>query len=166
MHLNPTLTSPNPPSAKRAKAPRTALRNTLLDNPNVPFELMARRHSEEERTAENGGRVTDPQSGTRDLVLDRLGPSWKRTIRTLSPGDISSPTRVQLLNGDEAYHIVKLERRVPAHRASLERDYERIRQLALREKRSRKMQEWTQQLRNEIYVDIRISKSELTAMRR
>jgi peptidyl-prolyl cis-trans isomerase SurA len=164
--LNHILIKPNAPSGERAKAYLSAVRDTLLNNPDVPFELMARRHSEEERTAENGGRVTDPQSGTRDLVLDRLGPSWKRTIRTLSPGDISPPTRVQLLNGDEAYHIVKLERRVPAHRASLERDYERIRQLALREKRSRKMREWTQQLRDEIYVDIRISKSELTAMRR
>jgi peptidyl-prolyl cis-trans isomerase SurA len=55
---------------------------------------------------------------------------------------------------------------VPAHRASLEQDYERIRQLALQDKRRRQMQEWTDQLRDEIYVDIRISKSELTAMRR
>ncbi|PSR05000.1 MAG: peptidylprolyl isomerase, partial [Bacteroidetes bacterium SW_8_64_56] len=80
-------------------------------------------------------------------------------------GDISTPTKVQLLNGDEAYHIVRLERRVPAHRASLEQDYERIRQFALREKRNRKMDEWTNQLQEEIYVDVRISTSELTAMR-
>ena len=106
-----------------------------------------------------------PQSGTRDLVLDRLGPSWKRTIEKLEPGDISQPTKVQLLNGDEAYHIVQLERRVPAHRANLKQDYERIRQFALREKRNRKMDGWSSQLKEEIYVDIRISKSELTAMR-
>ena len=73
---------------------------------------------------------------------------------------------MQLLNGDEAYHIVRLDRRVPAHRASLETDYERIRQLALQNKRSRKMREWTDQLEEKIYVDIRITESELTAMRR
>jgi peptidyl-prolyl cis-trans isomerase SurA len=73
---------------------------------------------------------------------------------------------VQLLNGDRAYHIVKLGRRMPAHQVSLDTDYERIRQLALREKRNRMLQEWTQELREEIYVDIRISKSELTALRR
>ena len=164
--LNHILIKPDSPSGKQAKEFLSAVRDTLLNYEDVPFELMARRHSEEERTAENGGRVTDPQSGTRDLVLDALGPSWRRTIEKLQPDEISKPSKVQLLNGDQAYHIVKLERRVPAHRASLDQDYERIRQLALRDKRSRKMREWTDQLRQEIYVDIRISKAELTAMRR
>ena len=164
--LNHILIKPDAPSGNRAKKFLSAVRDTLINNPDVPFELMARRHSEDERTAENGGRVTDPQSGTRDLVLSRLGPSWKQTIGKLQPGDISKPAKVQLLSGDEAYHIVKLERRVPAHRVNIEQDYERIRQFALRDKRSRKMQEWTDQLRDEIYVDVRISKAELTALRR
>ncbi|MEF8864855.1 MAG: peptidylprolyl isomerase [Salinibacter sp.] len=164
--LHHVLIKPDAPSGERAKEYLSAVRDTLLNDDDVPFERMARRHSEEDRTAQNGGRVTDPESNTRDLVLDALGPSWTRTIRNLEPGEISRPTRVQLLNGDEAYHIVRLERRVPAHRASLETDYERIRQLALQDKRSRKMREWTDQLREEIYVDVRITESELTAVRR
>ena len=155
-----------PPNEQKAIDYLSAVRDTLVNNEDVPFELMARRHSEDERTAENGGRVTDPQSSTRDLVLDALGPSWTRTIDDLKPGEISTPTKVQLLSGDQAYHIVLLERRVPAHRVSLETDYERIRRFALQDKRNRKMQEWLDQLRKEIYVDIRISKSELTAMQR
>lgn len=142
-----------------------AVRDTLVSNEDVPFELMARRHSEEDRSAQNGGRVTDPQSGTRDLVLEALGPSWQRTIQQLDPGEISEPTQVELLDGDRAYHIVRLERRTPAHRANLETDYERIRQLALQEKRNRKMNEWLDQLREEVYVDVRISETDLTAMR-
>ncbi|WP_103026828.1 peptidylprolyl isomerase [Salinibacter altiplanensis] len=164
--LHHVLIKPDAPSGERAKEYLSAVRDTLLSDSDIPFERMARRHSEEDRTAQNGGRVTDPESDTRDLVLDALGPSWTQTIRSLKPGDISEPSRVELLNGDEAYHIVRLERRVPAHRASLETDYDRIRQLALRDKRSRKMQEWTDQLRESIYVDIRITESELTAMRR
>ena len=164
--LNHILIKPDAPSGERAKEYLSAVRDTLINNPDVPFELMARRHSEDERTAENGGRVTDPQSGTRDLVLSALGPSWKQTLQNLNPGDISQPAKVQLLNGEEAYHIVLLQRRVPAHRVNLDQDYERIRQFALRDKRSRKMREWSNTLRDKIYVDIRISKEELTAMRR
>jgi len=163
--LHHILIKPDSPSGERAKKYLRAVRDTLLNDSDASFELMARRHSEDERTAENGGRVTDPQSGTRDLVLSRLGPSWKQTLRTLEPGDISKPSKVQLLNEDQAYHIVLLERRVPAHRMSLDKDYERIRQLALRDKRRRQMREWTDQLRDKIYVDVRISKAELTAMR-
>jgi peptidyl-prolyl cis-trans isomerase SurA len=155
-----------PTSEERTKEYLNAVRDTLLNEDDVSFEEMARRHSEDDRTAENGGRVTDPDRGTRDLVLKNLGPSWTRTIQNLEPGEISRPVKVQLLSGDEAFHIVRLERRVPAHRVNLDQDYNRIRQLALRDKRNRKMQEWFDQLRNEIYVDVRISKSELAAMQR
>ncbi len=142
-----------------------AVRDTLLNQEDVTFELMARRHSEEDRSARNGGRVTDPESGTRDLVLEALGPSWRQTIQNLEEGEISPPTEVELLNGDQAYHIVRLDRHTPAHRANLETDYGRIRQLALQDKRNRKMQQWLNQLREEVYVDIRISETDLTAMR-
>ena len=142
-----------------------AVRDTLTTYEEVPFELMAKRHSEEEESANNGGRVTDPRSGSRDLVLQALGPSWRRTIRSLEVGEISEPTEVQLLNGERAYHIVKLQKRTPAHRVNLEQDYERIRQYALQDKRQREMNDWLTGLREEIYVDVRISKDDLTAMR-
>lgn len=142
----------------------SAVRDTL-QNQDVPFELMARRHSEEERSAKNGGRVLDPQSGVRDLVLQRLGPSWRRTVNSIEEGDVSQPTEVQLLDGENAFHIVLLQRRLPAHRVNLDQDYERIRQLALQDKRQRIFQEWITDLREDVYVDVRIEKSDLTAMR-
>lgn len=136
-----------------------------IRNHDAAFEVMARRHSEEDRSAENGGRVTDPQSGTRDLVLDALNPSWRRTIEDLEDGEISKPTEVKLLNGDQAYHIVRLDRRTPAHRVNLEMDYQRIRQLALQDKRNKKMREWIDELRDEVYVDIRVTKDDLSSLR-
>jgi peptidyl-prolyl cis-trans isomerase SurA len=150
--------------AERAKSYLQTVRDSIV-NHDQPFELMARRHSEEERSAENGGRVTDPQSGARDLVLDALNPSWRRTIRNLEIGEISQPTEVQLLNGDQAFHIVRLGDRTPAHRANLEEDYQRIRQLALQDKRNRKMQEWIDQIRDEVYVEVRVSKDDLSQLR-
>lgn len=142
----------------------STVRDSIV-NHDQPFELMARRHSEEDRSAQNGGRVTDPESGTRDLVLDALNPSWRRTIQDLEKDEISQPTQVKLLNGDQAYHIVRLDRRTPSHRVNLEMDYERIRQLALQDKRNRKMREWMTQLRDEVYVDIRVSKDDVAALR-
>jgi peptidyl-prolyl cis-trans isomerase SurA len=72
---------------------------------------------------------------------------------------------VRLLTGDQAYHIVKLQRRMPAHRVGLETDYGQIKQYALQEKRSREMRKWLDKLREETYVDIRITREELTASR-
>lgn len=146
----------------------TSFLNTIRDsivNHDKPFELMARRYSEEERSAENGGRVTDPQSNTRDLVLKALGSSWRNTIQNLEKGEISQPTQVKLLNGDQAYHIVRLDRRQPAHRANLGMDYDRIRQMALRDKQNRKIREWISELRDDVYVDLRVSKEDIAELR-
>lgn len=134
-----------------------------LDEFDVPFELMARRHSEEEASARLGGRVVAPRAGTRDLVLSALGPSWRGTISSLEEGEVSQPAEVELLDGRRAYHIVKLQRRLPAHRVSLETDYDRIREFALQEKQARALEEWIEELREEVYVDIRVDPDSLTA---
>jgi peptidyl-prolyl cis-trans isomerase SurA len=109
--------------------------------------------------------VTDPQTGIRDLALQRLGPSWQRTINAVEVGEISEPSEVNLLNGERAYHIVLLQRRLPPHRINLEQDYELVRQAALREKQQRVMDEWLSELRDEIFVDIRVDEDDLTATR-
>ncbi|WP_040605720.1 peptidylprolyl isomerase [Salisaeta longa] len=152
--------NPGQVDAKATKQYLSAVRDTLL-NYDVPFELMARRHSEEPASKENGGQVLAPQSNSRDLVLRALGPSWQRTIRTLEEGEISKPTRVTLLSGEKAYHILKLDRRMPAHTVSLATDYIRIRQYALRSKRQRVLDEWLSNLREDIYVDIRVNPSSI-----
>ena len=141
-----------------------AVRDTLKTM-DVPFALMARRHSEEDRSAQNAGRVVDPRSGTRDLVLDALGPSWRSTLDTMQTGEISQPTQVRLLNGDQAYHILKLQARVPAHRVNLQTDYERIKQFALQEKQGRVMRKWLDELREETYVDVRMKFDTVAAAR-
>jgi peptidyl-prolyl cis-trans isomerase SurA len=142
-----------------------AVRDTLVENPDVPFELMAKRHSEEEQSSRNGGRVTDPQTGIRDLALQRLGPSWKRTINEIEVGEISQPREVTLLNGDQAFHIVLLQDRKPPHRLNLQQDYELVRQAALRNKQQRVLSEWLDDLREDVFVDVRIEPEDLTAMR-
>lgn len=132
----------------------STLRDSVL-NHNVPFATIARRHSEEEISAQRGGRIVDPRTMERDLVLDALGPSWRSTIDTLEVDEISRPAEVELLDGEQAFHIVKLTSRVPAHRMNIETDYERIEQYVLQEKRSLVMREWLDQLRQDVYIEIR-----------
>lgn len=120
-----------------------------------PFELMARRHSEEEVSALRGGRVLDPRSGARDLPLENLGASWQSTIASLEEGDISTPSEVELLDGRQAYHVLKLENRTPPHRISLATDYARIEEIALQDKKERIFRRWLDELRDDVYVEYR-----------
>lgn len=130
------------------------LRDSIL-NQQVPFAVMAKRHSQEESSAQLGGRVIDPQTGERDLVLENLGELWLATLDTLDEGEISHPARVELEDDRQAYHIVELQRRRPEHTVDLATDYERIEQFALSEKRTRELQEWVGRLRENVFVDLR-----------
>ena len=137
----------------------SAVRDSVV-NQDQSFARMAKRHSQETRSAEMGGRVLDPRSGLPDLVLERLGSSWQESLSGLAPGDVSEPNRVRLLDGDRGYHIVQLHRRTPEHRVNLEMDYERIRQFALQEKQARVLDEWLAEKRNEVYVKVMVENPE------
>ena len=143
----------------------SAVRDSIISL-GMPFAVMAKRHSQEERSAMLGGRVIDTQTGERDLLLDNLGPLWQTTLDTLEIGEISKPARVDLESNRQAYHIVELQRRMAEHTVALDTDYERIEQYALQEKRARLLQEWLNQLRDQVYVDLRGRAERLELARR
>lgn len=143
----------------------SAVRDSIL-NQNMPFALMAKRHSQEQESAQLGGRVIDPQTGERDLVLANLGDLWQATLDTMEAGEISEPARVALETDRQAYHIVELQRRMSEHEVDIDTDYERIEQYALQEKRSRLLQQWLDQLREEVYIDLRGRAERLELARR
>ena len=132
----------------------TAARDSAL-HLGIPFERLAKQHSQEESSSQLGGRVVDQRTGERDLIRENLGPLWLATLDTLEIGEISQPTPVQLENPRQAYHIVQLVLSQEEHTVNLETDYERIEQFSLQEKRAEWMQDYIETLREEIYVDLR-----------
>lgn len=133
----------------------TAIRDSVV-NKNIPFERLARRHSEEPRSASRGGYVSDPRSDDRDLVLSALSDAWQMTINDLDVGDVSEPAKFELLDGRTAWHIVWLQDRIPPHAVSLEKDYDRIEELVLQEKRANELDAWLRKLKQDVYVEIRV----------
>ena len=121
----------------------------------VPFEAVARRNSEDPYSAQRGGFVSDPESGQRDLNIAGLGARWKATLDSLEVGEISDPAPVKLLDQTDAYHVVLLQKRTPAHQLSVADDYALLSQYALQDKRQRTQGEWVADLRREVYVDVR-----------
>ena len=130
------------------------LRDSVVTH-GVPFEAIARRHSQDPTSAQRGGFVSDPQSGRRDLVAEGLGPTWQATLDTLEVGEVSMPGPVNLLDGTPAVHFVLLQKRTPEHTLAIEDDYSLLSQYALQEKQNRVLAEWVDGLRESVYVDIR-----------
>ncbi|MFT4603629.1 MAG: peptidyl-prolyl cis-trans isomerase SurA [Rhodothermales bacterium] len=132
----------------------TSVRDSVLAG-ELDFPTAARRHSEDQSSVAQGGRVIDPQSGQRDLFIEALGPFWQAALRDLAVDSVSVPQEVELVNGRRAYHIVRLRKRTPSHQVDILTDYAFIEQYALRQKQSDRVAVWLRGLRKGVYIDVR-----------
>lgn len=135
-----------------------ALRDSVL-NHGASFSDLARKYSEDEETAPLGGKIYDRQTGNRLIPLDQLEPALYRIVLLLDEeGDISEPRPYNPNNPNvsRAFRIVRLDEHIPQHRANLDDDYDRIRQIALQRKQNRIMSQWIDDLRDEVYVEFKI----------
>jgi peptidyl-prolyl cis-trans isomerase SurA len=112
------------------------------------FSDLAKRYSDDEETKSLGGDL-----GT--VGLEQLDADFAGVLKNLQTGEISEPHRVTLKTS-YGYQIVWVKKRIPAHTMNLDTDYKRIEQIALYFKRSRKNSEWVEELKKNIYWEIRL----------
>lgn len=143
-----------------AREKLTALRDSVLVH-GKSFRDLARRHSDDQATAPMGGRLMNPNTGSRRLVVNDLDPELSRAVLRLEEiGDITPPLRFVTgpqNNRKQAFRIVKLTNRVEEHLANLEQDYDIIANFALQQKQYDALNKWMRELRDEIYVEYRIN---------
>jgi peptidyl-prolyl cis-trans isomerase SurA len=135
-----------------------SIRDSLLNNPEIEFGTLARKFSEDEVTANLGGKIFDPQTRERLIPLNRLEPAMYRVVLLMDEvGAISEPKAFSLKSQNKkAYRIVRLDKQIPEHTANLKQDYERIKNIALQQKQYRVMQKWMHDLRDEVFIEYKI----------
>ena len=97
-----------------------------LNNDAVTFELAARFYSEDPATRTNGGQMADPMTGSSYFEIDQLKPQDYAAIKELKEGEISDPVESldnEGRNGNTVYKIIKVDKILPAHPATFEKDY-------------------------------------------
>lgn len=100
---------------------------TAVNADSISFEDAARRFSEDPQSRTNGGMVSDPGSGSTLFVVDQLKPADYALLKDLKPGQISKPFESldnEGRNGNTVYKVVRLEEVVPAHKATFEKDFD------------------------------------------
>ncbi|RCK74053.1 MAG: Survival protein SurA precursor (Peptidyl-prolyl cis-trans isomerase SurA) [Ignavibacteriae bacterium] len=112
------------------------------------FAEFAKKYSEDQESASIGGYI--------GLVpLSQLSDDMQDLINDLNEGEISQPVRVSS-GGSYGFQIIYLKKRIPAHKISLSTDWKRLELYATNYKRNKLYQQWLEELRNEIYWDIRL----------
>lgn len=103
-----------------------SLRNAILVDSVMTFEIAARYFSEDPATRTNGGQMADPSTGSSYFEIDQLKPQDYEAIKDLEIGEISQPITSldnEGRDGNLVYKIVRLDKIVPAHVATFENDY-------------------------------------------
>lgn len=112
------------------------------------FGALAAKYSEDEESRYNNGIVTR-------YPTDELPASYQWIMDSLKVGGISEPRPTRPSPTESGYHIIKLNRIIPPHTVDMKEDRDQVEQLATVWKQNQKLQEWLDELRKEIYWEVK-----------
>jgi peptidyl-prolyl cis-trans isomerase SurA len=111
------------------------------------FAELAKAYSEDPDTKAVGGDL-----GT--FTPDQLTKEFVEQLKSIKTGEISEPIRTSL-GVSYGFHIIWMRKRVESHSMNLADDYRRVEQLALYMKKNKANEAWIDELKKNIYIDIR-----------
>ncbi|NCS87981.1 MAG: parvulin peptidyl-prolyl isomerase [Ignavibacteria bacterium CG2_30_36_16] len=124
------------------------VRDSIL-NETGTFSDYAKKYSEDEDTKAFGGQLGN-------YYLNQLDKALLDAVSKLKEGEISFPRRIDYGQGNYGYHLVYIKKRVPQHKAELEKDYTEIKSLADDYKKQQKYTGWITELKDKIYWEVRL----------
>lgn len=126
---------------------------SALNAGKITFQQAALKYSTDKNTANQEGRVANIQSGSKHNVAE-LSPETNLILSALKVGEISEPVLVKKQDGSQAYVVYRLDERIPAHRATMEQDFE-IFKFGAEDDASRKiMDEWVNKKIASTYISV------------
>ncbi len=118
------------------------IRQRILDG--ADFGAMADKYSDDENVVKDHGHLGIFE------VENMVIPQFKKVVQTMKIGDISEPFKT-----DFGYHIVKLNDRQAARKYSLEKDWDRVQQIALNHKMQTEYEKWIKEIKKTVPIEIR-----------
>lgn len=125
-----------------------AIRDSILSGKNS-FDYYARLYSEDKSTAQFGGEMGRVPVAELDIDLRNL-------ISKMKEGDISKPRKLVLSKDTYGFQIIYLKKRIPEHYPDLNLDYEKLSQLTLYQKKQKIYRDLIEQLKKQVYWEIRL----------
>ncbi|MGI4870183.1 MAG: peptidylprolyl isomerase [Janthinobacterium lividum] len=139
--------------ASEAAKKLTRIRRQIMQD-SLSFSKAAKDFSTDKISAANGGLLANRQDGGTKLPLDKLDPAVFFVIDTMKVGHITPPMPYRTDDGKDAMRILYLKSNTPPHQANLLDDYQKISQAALAQKKTKALDDWYEQNRNTVYLEI------------
>lgn len=133
----------SPEDAKVTLEKLTQIREQILRG-ELTFAEAAQKFSKDEPTAARGGDLGWFQ-------VDQFQvQAFKNAVDGLKVGEISAPVNTRF-----GYHLIRLDDRRTARRMDIKSDWEQIEAWALNVKRQREFQKWVEEIKKDVYIEIK-----------
>lgn len=125
-----------------------------IETGEITFAEAARTMSDDKETRNNGGQLVNPLSFDTKFDLTKMDPTLSSQVYNLEEGEVSKVFVDRDPTGKSRLKILMVTKKYPEHKADYAEDYERIKQLALREKQIDVINKWQDEKVKDTYVSI------------
>lgn len=125
-----------------------------IDSGEITFAEAARKNSDDKETRNNGGQLINPITFDTKFDLTKMDPTLSAQVYNLSEGKVSEIFTDRDRTGKSSLKILTVTKKYPEHKANYSKDYERIKQLALREKQIKVINKWQNEKIKDTYISI------------
>jgi len=110
--------------------------------------------SDEKETRANGGILLNPRTLDSKFELTKMDPALYSQVSSLKDNEISLPILDEDQRGHKRYKLITVTNRINEHTADYAKDYIKIKELALSEKRLKEIEKWTNEKIGETFIKI------------
>lgn len=120
----------------------------------ITFAQAARAISDEKETKFNGGQLINPETQDYNFELTRMDPELYSQIQDLKDNEVSIVHAESDRTNNLKFKILTITDRVEDHKADYARDFLKIKEQALNEKKIKAIEKWQDTKINDTYIKI------------
>ncbi|NCD68769.1 peptidylprolyl isomerase [Mucilaginibacter agri] len=144
-------------SLDRAKLKADSVYTLLTKNKQVDFSSAAAYYSDDKDTKYNGGMMLNAENvQTRSTFIptDKLDPQMALVVDTMKVGEVSKPVLYTGQDTKKSYRLLMLKSVTDAHKANLNQDFPKLKEVAYGDKLNRTVSAWFEKKRKETFIRI------------
>ena len=120
----------------------------------ITFEEAAKNFSDDEETAKRGGLMIDPATGESLMESTQIDPAIYARLIGRNEGDLTDVIESRDAMGRPYYQLIKIKKKIPTHKADFVKDYAKIYQMALEDKKQKEIRRWIKEHLKNTYIYI------------
>lgn len=138
---------------EEARAKIDTIRQSIIDD-KLPFDAAAKLYSSDKETRNNGGQLINPATFDTRFDLTKMDPTLSAQVYNIKKGEVTKVFTDTDRTGKSIFKILTVTNRHDEHVADYVKDYEKIHELAIKEKQLKAIEEWQATKIKETYIKV------------